>query len=136
MYSKQFNLHDYPSSALKTMKKDKNVVIKETSRTNERERDDDEEDKKIDAFFKLIKNYQEARKRRREELTENPGDTRKKLNGGERSGVVVPAFQPEDFSQCRMDLKPLITVSDTKVKEEEEEEEEAAEKALDLNLAL
>ncbi|ESQ36692.1 hypothetical protein EUTSA_v10009031mg [Eutrema salsugineum] len=145
MYPKQFNLHDYPSNAIKTMRnKDQNVEIKNMIVERERE-DEDEEDKKIDTFFKLIKTYQEARKRRREELTENSGDARKKSNGGERSGVVVPAFQLEDFSQCRTDLKPLMAVSvqkeeNTKVKEEEEEEAEKKEgeeeKGLDLNLAL
>ncbi|CAH2039129.1 unnamed protein product [Thlaspi arvense] len=153
MYPKHFNLHDYPSNALKTMKNknDQNVEIKDANRIDERGREDeDEEDKKIDTFFKLIKDYQEARKRRREELTENSGDARKKSNAGERSGVVVPAFQPEDFSQCRTDLKPSMSVSDhkqenTKVKEEEEDEveedeetekEREEEKGLDLNLAL
>lgn len=63
---------------------------------------------------------------------------------GETSSVVVPAFQPEDFSQCSTDMKLLVAVSDhkegdVKVKEEEEEakkEEEEEEKGLDLNLAL
>ena len=102
MYPKLINLHDNPYSVLKTMKneKDQNVETKETSRIGEREREDeDEEEKRIDTFFKLIKSYQEARKRRREELAENSGDVRKKTNVGEASGAVVPAFQPEDFSQ-------------------------------------
>ncbi|KAF8112938.1 hypothetical protein N665_0058s0038 [Sinapis alba] len=127
--------------------KDQNVETKETSRIGEREREDEEEEeKRIDTFFKLIKSYQEARKRRREELAENSGDVRKKTKVGETSGTVVsvPAFQPEDFSECSMDLKPLVAVSDhkegdVKVKEEEEEAEkegEEEEKGLDLNLAL
>ncbi|RID40039.1 hypothetical protein BRARA_J00109 [Brassica rapa] len=149
MYPKLFNLHDNPYSVLKTMKneKDQNVETKETSRIGEREREDeDEEEKRINTFFKLIKSYQEARKRRREELAEISGDVRKKTNVGEASGAVVPAFQPEDFSQCGTDVKPLMAVSDhkegdVKVKEEEEEEakkeeEEEEEKGLDLNLAL
>ena len=105
-----------------------------------REREDgDEEEKKIDTFFKLIKSYQEARKRRREELAENSGDVKKKTNVGETSGAVVPAFQLEDFSQCRTDVKPLMAVSDhkegdVKVKEEEEQadKEGEEEKGLDL----
>ncbi|CAH8336722.1 unnamed protein product [Eruca vesicaria subsp. sativa] len=119
--------------------KDQNVEM------NKREREEaEEEERKIDTFFKLIKTYQEARKRRREELTGNSGEARKKWNGGERSCVVVPAFLPEDFSQCRMDLKPVMAVSEhkkdnAKLKEEEEEEVEKVgqeEKGLDLNLAL
>ncbi|XP_002892108.2 protein NIM1-INTERACTING 1 [Arabidopsis lyrata subsp. lyrata] len=137
MYPKQFNLYNY---SIETMNKEENVESKETIRVDKRVREDEEEEeeKKIDTFFKLIKHYQEARKRRREELAENSGGVRKKSSGGERSGIVVPAFQPEDFSQCRTDLKPpLMIVSDhkeedTKVKEEEETED----KALDLNLAL
>ncbi|KAG2241409.1 hypothetical protein Bca4012_056669 [Brassica carinata] len=124
--------------------KDQYVENKETSRIGEREREDEEEEeKRIDTFFKLIKSYQEARKRRREELAE---DVRKKTNVGETSGtVVVPTFQPEDFSQCSTDVKPLMAAvsdhkeGDVKVKEEEEEakkEEEEEEKGLDLNLAL
>lgn len=149
MYPKLFNLHDNPYSVLKTMKneKDQNVETKGTSRIGEREREDeDEEEKRIDTFFKLIKSYQEARKRRREDLAENSGDVRKKTIVGEASGAVVPAFQPEDFSQYGTDVKPLMAVSDhkegdVKVKEEEEEEakeeeEEEEEKGLDLNLAL
>ncbi|XP_056866103.1 protein NIM1-INTERACTING 1 [Raphanus sativus] len=149
MYPKQLNLHDCPSSALKTMKneKDQNVEIKEVNMIDKREREreeEEEEERKIDTFFKLIKTYQEARKRRREELTRNSGESRKKWNGGERSCVVVPAFLPEDFSECRMDLKPVLVVADHKeddgkVKEEEEEvveKEGQEEKGLDLNLAL
>ncbi|KAF8111535.1 hypothetical protein N665_0074s0065 [Sinapis alba] len=141
MYSKQLNLHGCPSKTMKNNKKDQNVEIKETKKIeDEKEREEEEEERKIDTFFKLIKTYQEARKRRREELTGNSGDARKKWNGGERSCVVVPTFLPEDFSESRMDLKPVMVVSehkedDTKVKEEEEEEEEV-EKGLDLNLAL
>ncbi|KFK42607.1 hypothetical protein AALP_AA1G017500 [Arabis alpina] len=121
-------------------KKDQNVEIKETNMINKREEEeeeDEEEEKKIESFFNLIKNYQETRKRRREELAENSGDLRKKMNVGERSGVVVPAFQLEDFSQCL--TKPLVNVSDqTKVKQEEEEEKKVKEDNddLDLNLAL
>ncbi|AAG10641.1 Hypothetical protein [Arabidopsis thaliana] len=127
------------------MSKDENVESKETIRVDKRVREDEEEEeeKKIDTFFKLIKHYQEARKRRREELAENSGVVRRKSNGGERSGIVVPAFQPEDFSQCRTGLKPpLMFVSDhkeenTKVEQEEDQTEERNEdKALDLNLAL
>ncbi|WZZ19849.1 hypothetical protein YC2023_121236 [Brassica napus] len=57
--------------------------------------------KKVDlsAMERLNNCYQEARKRRREELAENSGDVKKKTNVGETSGAVVPAFQPEDFSQ-------------------------------------
>lgn len=117
---------------------------KEKKRIEEKEREDEEEEeKKIDMFFKLIKNYQEARKRRREELAENSGDVRKKLNSGERSGIVVPAFQPEDFYQGRLDLKPsIMTVSDQKeenIKKEEDDDGGEARKEdndLDLTLAL
>ncbi|XP_010480975.1 PREDICTED: protein NIM1-INTERACTING 1-like [Camelina sativa] len=143
MYPKQqVRIYNY---SLDTMNKDDNVERKETMmRIDDRGRgDEDEEDKKIDTFFKLIKNYQEARKRRREELAENSSGVMKKSNGGERSRIVVPAFQPEDFSQCRTDLKPLMTVSDhkeedTKVKQEDEAEAEKLkqDKALDLNLTL
>ncbi|KAF2617504.1 hypothetical protein F2Q68_00042856 [Brassica cretica] len=147
MYPKQLNLHDCPSSALKTMKneKDQNVEIKEVNMIDKREREEEEEEeRKIDTFFKLIKTYQEARKRRREEFTGNSGEARKKWNGGERSCVVVPAFLPEDFSECRMDLKPVMVVADHKeddIKLKEEEDEEAKkegqeETGLDLNLAL
>ncbi|RID40037.1 hypothetical protein BRARA_J00107 [Brassica rapa] len=119
--------------------KDQNVETEEDPiHVSERE-DDDEEEKKIDTFFKLIKSYQEARKRRREELAENSGDVKKKTNVGETSGAVVPAFQPEDFSRCRTDVKPLMAVSDhkegdVKVKEEEEQadKEGEEEKGLDL----
>lgn len=112
---------------------------------DKREREEEEEEeRKIDMFFKLIKTYQEARKRRLEEFSGNSGEARKKWNGGERSCVVVPAFLPEDFSECRMDSKPVMAVlehkeDDTKVKEEEEKEVEKKgheEKGLDLNLAL
>ncbi|XP_010474660.1 PREDICTED: protein NIM1-INTERACTING 1-like [Camelina sativa] len=142
MYPKQqVKLYNY---SLETMNEDDNVERKETMmRIDDREREDeDEEEKKIDTFFKLIKNYQEARKRRREELAENSSGVRKKSNSGERSRIVVPAFQPEDFSQCCTDLKPLMmTVSDhkeedTKVKEEDEAEKLKQDKALDLNLTL
>ncbi|CAH8356949.1 unnamed protein product [Eruca vesicaria subsp. sativa] len=142
MYPKLLNIHDNPYSVSKTMKNEKDQNV-ETSRVDGREREEeDEEEKKIDTFFNLIKSYQEARKRRREELGQSSGDVRKKTNVGETSGVVVPAFQPEDFSQCS-DVKPLMAVSDhkeedVKVKEEEEEakKEEEEEKGLDLNLAL
>lgn len=136
MYPKQFKLYNY---SLENMNKDENVESSEKIKIDVKGREDEEEEeKKIDTFFKLIKHYQEARKRRRGELAESSSGVRKKSNGGERSGLVVPAFQPEDFSQCRTDLKPLMTVSDhkeenTKMKEEEEETED---KALDLNLTL
>ncbi|KAJ0235692.1 Protein NIM1-INTERACTING 1 [Hirschfeldia incana] len=126
-------------------KEDQNVEIKETKMIDKREREEEEEaeeEKKIDTFFKLIKTYQEARKRRREEFSGNSGQARKKWNGGERSCLVVPPFLPEDFSECRMDLKPVMVVSeqkedDIKVQEVEEVEKDGQEeKGLDLNLAL
>ncbi|KAG2267539.1 hypothetical protein Bca52824_062094 [Brassica carinata] len=122
-------LPNFPKKVdLSAMERLNNCVVKtmknEKDQYRERE-DEEEEEKRIDTFFKLIKSYQEARKRRREELAE---DVRKKTNVGETSGtVVVPTFQPEDFSQCSTDVKPLMAAvsdhkeGDVKVKEEEEE---------------
>ncbi|CAN8295907.1 unnamed protein product [Cochlearia groenlandica] len=137
MYPKQFNLHKQPFTMKN--KKEQNVESKETNMIREIEREEEEEEKeekKIDMFFNLIKNYQEARKRRREELTHNSGQRRKKSNSGERSGVVVPAFQPEDFCQNRTELKPLVVNVSDHQKEEKIEVKEEEKANLDLNLAL
>lgn len=103
------------------------------------------ENKKMEMFFHLIKNYQEARKRRRQELAEDSGDAAsipaKRSDAGENSGIV-PVFRAEDFSHCiDLNLKPSNLFVPTKKNQEEEKQEETEEEkreeiGLDLNLAL
>lgn len=107
--------------------------------------EEEDEDKKMEMFFNLIRNYQEARKRRRQELIEDSGETvpnpTKRSDNGEKLGIAPPVFRPEDFSHCiDLNLKPsnsIVSTEEEKEEEEEETEKETREEnVLDLNLAL
>uniref|UniRef100_A0A1J3IYC9 Protein NIM1-INTERACTING 1 n=1 Tax=Noccaea caerulescens TaxID=107243 RepID=A0A1J3IYC9_NOCCA len=130
------------------MNKEKKIENNRINEIDDEELEDEEsENKKMEMFFNLIRNYQEARKRRRQELTEEESgdaasDPRKRSDVGDKSGIV-PAFRTEDFSHCiDLNSKPSNSVVPTKNQEDEKEEEEETEKEkreendLDLNLAL
>ncbi|ESQ37839.1 hypothetical protein EUTSA_v10029175mg [Eutrema salsugineum] len=131
------------------MNKEKKTESNRINEIDDPEEDEELEDKKMEMFFNLIRNYQEARKRRRQELTEDSGDAAsnptKRSDGGEKSGIV-PVLRAEDFSHSiDLNLMPSNSIIPTKNQEEdkeEEEEEEETEKetreesGLDLNLAL
>ncbi|CAN8248109.1 unnamed protein product [Cochlearia groenlandica] len=111
------------------------------NKINETEEDEEvEENKKMDMFFNLIKNYQKSKKRRRQDLTQDSGDTPTKRPDGGDNSDIIPA---KDLSHTDIDLnlKPSNSTVSTKNQEEEEEEEEtkkeiSKEHGLDLNLAL
>ncbi|XP_009134465.2 protein NIM1-INTERACTING 1 [Brassica rapa] len=112
----------------------------ENKRINEIDEPEEDEDKKMEMFFNLIRNYQEARKRRRQELIEDSGETApnptKRSDNGEKSGIAPPVFRAEDFSHCiDLNLEPIVSTEEEK-QEEETEEETREENVLDLNLAL
>jgi len=98
----------------------------ENKRINEIDEDEEEEleNKKMDMFFNLIKNYQDAKKRRRQYLTQDSGDVASMPN--KRSDYsIVPVFRAEDFSHCMdLNLKPSNSIISTKNQEEEKQEEE------------
>ncbi|KAL1206261.1 Protein NIM1-INTERACTING 1 [Cardamine amara subsp. amara] len=130
-------------------KKTENKRINEIDEPQEEDEEEEElENKKMDMFFNLIKNYQQAKKRRRLELLiQDSGDAASNPTKRSDSGIV-PVFRVEDFSHCTdLNLKPSDSIISTKIQdkeeEEEEEEEEETEKkeirednGLDLNLAL
>lgn len=74
------------------------------------EGEEEEEEEKIEQFFAILRNYREARNRRRIELmgelerereAEESRLKRRRLaepDGGERCSSWVPRFEPEDFS--------------------------------------
>lgn len=116
---------------------------------------EDDEEEKIETFFALVRGYQEARNRRRNELKEIEMRCNKKLRSSDqdhRNSGWVPAFQREDFTRENDNLKhphphpyphPLVfhnghaslVTSIGKQKDKmEEEHDEAGE--LDLTLAL
>ncbi|CAH8306010.1 unnamed protein product [Eruca vesicaria subsp. sativa] len=114
---------------------------------NEIDVPEEDEDKKMEMFFNLIRNYQEARKRRRQELIEDSGETApnptKRSDNGDKSGIATPVFRAEDFSHCiDLNLEPSNSIVSTTEKEKQEVEEETEkettreENVLDLNLAL
>ena len=111
----------------------------ENKRINEIDEPEEDEDKKMEMFFNLIRNYQEARKRRRQELIEDSGETApnptKRSDNGEKSGIAPPVFRAEDFTHCLdLNLEPIVSTEEEK--QEEEEEETREQNVLDLNLAL
>ncbi|KFK30739.1 hypothetical protein AALP_AA6G020900 [Arabis alpina] len=117
------------------MNKEKKIIIND----DQEEEEDELENKKMDMFYSLIKNYQETKIRRRLELAQDSGDTpTKKSDAGENSGNV-PVFRTEDFFHCiDLNLKPptsSIVPPPIKNNQEEEEDKEKRED-LDLNLAL
>ncbi|CAA0393118.1 unnamed protein product [Arabidopsis thaliana] len=98
----------------------------ENKRINEIDEDEEEEleNKKMDMFFNLIKNYQDAKKRRRQYLTQDSGDVASMPNKRSYFGIV-PVFRAEDFSHCMdLNLKPSNSIISTKNQEEEKQEEE------------
>ncbi|KAF8048553.1 hypothetical protein N665_2478s0005 [Sinapis alba] len=118
------------------------MATEENKRINETDEPEEDEDKKMEMFFNLIRNYQEARKRRRQELIEDSGETApnptKRSDNGEKSGIAPPVLRAEDFTHCIIDLnlKPSNSIVSTEEEEEETEKETREENVLDLNLAL
>ncbi|XP_010428928.1 PREDICTED: protein NIM1-INTERACTING 1-like [Camelina sativa] len=112
----------------KEEKKTENKMINEIDDSHE---DEELENKKMDMFFSLIKNYREAKKRRRQELTQDSGDVASIPTKRSDSGIV-PVFRPEDFSHCvDLNLKPSsnsISPTNKNQEQDEEEEEEAEDK--------
>ncbi|KAK1385010.1 hypothetical protein POM88_022745 [Heracleum sosnowskyi] len=122
-------------------------INKEEAMNNDGYEDDEEE--KIETFFALIRGYQEARNRRRNELKEIETSNKKMRSSGaddRRNSGWVPAFQWEDFKHENDNRKhPLPLVFQTghasfvtcvdkgKDKKMEEENNEGE---LDLTLAL
>ncbi|CAH8273479.1 unnamed protein product [Arabidopsis lyrata] len=101
----------------------------EKKRINEIDEDEEEEleNKKMEMFFNLIKNYQDAKKRRRRDLTQDSGDTASVPTKRSDYGIV-PVFRAEDFSHCMdLNLKPSNSVIPTKNQQEEKQEEEEEE---------
>ncbi|XP_010422677.1 PREDICTED: protein NIM1-INTERACTING 1-like [Camelina sativa] len=108
----------------KEEKKSENMRINEIDDSHE---DEELENKKMDMFFSLIKNYREAKKRRRQELTQDSGDVASVPAKRSDSGII-PVFRPEDFSHCvDLNLKPSSNsiVPTNKNQEQDKEEEEA-----------
>ncbi|KAG7553305.1 NPR1/NH1-interacting protein [Arabidopsis thaliana x Arabidopsis arenosa] len=98
----------------------------EKKRINEIDEDEEEEleNKKMEMFFNLIKNYQDAKKRRRQDLTQDSGDTASVPTKRSDYGIV-PVFRAEDFSHCMdLNLKPSNSFIPTKNQEEEKQEDE------------
>ncbi|KAL1833016.1 hypothetical protein DCAR_0103065 [Daucus carota subsp. sativus] len=101
--------------------------------------DDEKEEEKIETFFALVRGYQEARNRRRNELKELETRNTKKIKND--SGWV-PAFRWEDFThenerKCPLAFQigraGLVSGID---KKKEKVEDEYNEDELDLTLAL
>ncbi|EOA23073.1 hypothetical protein CARUB_v10003854mg [Capsella rubella] len=133
----------------KEEKKTENKRINEIDDSHE---DEELENQKMEIFFSLIKNYQQAKKRRRQELTQDSGDVSLIPTKGSESGIV-PVFRPEDFSHCvDLNLKPSNSITpptsnqeedkgEDEDKDEDKEEEEAEKEiredsGLDLNQGL
>ncbi|KAG2331211.1 hypothetical protein Bca52824_002391 [Brassica carinata] len=113
----------------------------ESKRINEiDEPEEEDEDKKMEMFFNLIRNYQEARKRRRQELIEDSGETAPNPSKRSDNGIAPPVLRAEDFTHCiDLNLKPTNSIVSTEEEKEEEETEKETtreENVLDLNLAL
>lgn len=84
------------------MENEKRLPEKFVSVTGELEEDDDQnEEERMKKFFALIRGFQEARNRRRNELNELEARNKKKMRNSDdhRESGWVPAFQWEDFTQ-------------------------------------
>ena len=98
--------------------------------------EDEEEEKKIDQFFALIRSFREARDRRKGELNEMEEKRRKKRKKIEdEQSTWVPTFRPEDFNEeIEFRRPPLIFPcrrrEDKKVKDQENDGD------VNLNLSL
>lgn len=108
------------------------------------EDDNCKEEEKIETFFALIRGYQEARNRRRNELKEIEMRSNKKTRScgdDRRNSGWVPAFQWEDFTYENR-KHPLVfhagqaSIVTSIDKKKEKIAEECNEGELDLTLAL
>ncbi|KAL8101116.1 hypothetical protein AgCh_033123 [Apium graveolens] len=111
--------------------------------------DEDDEEEKIETFFALVRGFQEARNRRRNELKQiETRSNKKSRSSGEdcRNSGWVPVFQWEDFTHendSRKHPHPLVfhtghatlVASMDKVKDKKMEGDQN-EGELDLTLAL
>ncbi|XAR61455.1 hypothetical protein NMG60_11035161 [Bertholletia excelsa] len=98
---------------------------------------DDDEEKKMDAFYSILRSMREAR-RRATNVNVEEHKRKKMMNGVEQSNdklvaVWNPTFQPEDFVENNKVVQGSPVDSPTK---EETEEEENNQEGLNLKLSL
>ncbi|XP_050203268.1 protein NIM1-INTERACTING 1 [Mercurialis annua] len=100
--------------------------------------DDEQEDQKVEKFFALIRNFQEARNRRKNEVEEEKRRHKKvkRVNKiEEQKPSWVPKFELEDFAQeFQFKRPPLIFPRSCIQKEENKEKVKKDELDLDLSL--
>lgn len=118
---------------------------REKSKAYSNGEDEEQEDEKMEEFFALIRNFQEARDRRRNELKQKETKTEKRenkvrrLNNNEQPSWV-PSFEWADFNgEIEFRKPPIIypaphnSDDDNKKKQQHDDEEEDG---LDLKLTL
>lgn len=110
----------------------------EVSASNTGELDIEQEDQKMEQFFALIRSFQEARNRRKDELEEKQKKKKvRRLNDQEPQSSWVPSFEWEDFTEdIKFRRPPLIfprPCNDKKILDDKKPKEEDG---LDLRLTL
>ncbi|KAK9067739.1 hypothetical protein SSX86_011850 [Deinandra increscens subsp. villosa] len=96
-------------------------------------RDDDHEDdeKKMETFFSLIRSFREARDRRKQELeAEKLANKTRKLHPFQSPSSSSSSFERQDFQVTIPNQVPPTQQHESRNQEQEEEEED------DLNLKL
>ncbi|XVF22028.1 hypothetical protein REPUB_Repub12eG0139100 [Reevesia pubescens] len=103
--------------------------------------EDQQEEKKMEQFFALIRNFQEARNRRKNELRQREEITKKqkkmrRLDDDEQSSWV-PTFEWADFTQeIEFRRPPIIFPSPCYNKNDHDKNRKEEDDGLDLNLTL
>ncbi|XP_044492598.1 protein NIM1-INTERACTING 1-like [Mangifera indica] len=101
--------------------------------------DELQEEEKIEKFFSLIRSFQEARNRRREQLNESEEKAKKNKirrvdNGHEEQSSWVPSFEWQDFTEeIEFRRPPIVLPSPCNKKEEKKR---VKDDGLDLKLTL
>ncbi|KAK8718190.1 hypothetical protein V6N13_045433 [Hibiscus sabdariffa] len=110
---------------------------------NEEQEEEEEEEEKMEQFFALIRNFQEARDRRRDELRQREEITEKKQNKVRRLNHTtneqsnwVPCFEWADFTEeIEFRRTPIIfpTLYNSK---DDNKKQQRDDDGLDLKLTL
>ncbi|KDP28308.1 hypothetical protein JCGZ_14079 [Jatropha curcas] len=102
--------------------------------------EDEQEEQKVEEFFALIRSFQEARNRRKDQALLEEKDRKKKTKlrklNAEEQASWVPSFEWEDFNQeIQFRKSPLIYPRPCNNQNEDKKQQEE-DGGLDLNLTL
>ncbi|KAK8693748.1 hypothetical protein V6N13_071318 [Hibiscus sabdariffa] len=102
--------------------------------------EDEQEDEKMEQFFALLRNFREARNKRKHELRQRDDEEETKKNKTSKSvdderSSWVPKFEWEDFT-AEIEFRRPLVVFPTPYGKKDDKKKQEEDDGLDLNLTL